>query len=112
MKHLKVKYDYMAVRHAIYEKMFRYGSADLRKSFEKENFQKEGIFVPLAIHDRNWGIKRVKESIRLCLKHVLIQIHDEIFERTNGILQGSNCSRNFCDLYFGRVEKVFSISYS
>ena len=89
MKHLKTRFDYMAVRHAIHEKKFRYGSDDLREAFEKENFNLHGIIVPLAIHEQNWGLKKVKESIRLCLKHVLIQIHDEIFERTNGILQGS-----------------------
>jgi hypothetical protein len=106
MKHLKIKYDYLAVRHTVHTKIFRYGSDDMREAIDKENLHRQGIFIPLAIHDQNWGLKKVKESLRLCLKHVLIQIHDELFERTNGILQGSICSRNLCDLYFGRIEKV------
>ena len=112
-KNLKLKYDHLAVRHANYEKCFKYGSATFRRVIENKSFGKfnkdktqiNHIFVPIVIHDMNINLKKLKESLRMCMKHVLIKIHDEIFERTNGILQGSICSRNLCDFYFGKKEK-------
>lgn len=105
--HLKVKYDHLAVRHSVYEKKFRYGTADLEPIIGErfKSSKTHSIIVPVLIHDKNVNLNKLKNSIRMCLKHVLIKIHNDIFERSDGILQGSICSRNLCDLYFGRIEK-------
>ena len=62
------------------------------------------VIVPLSIHDRNVTLRKLKDSLTKCLDHVLIKIHNDIYERMNGILQGSICSRNLCDLYLGKLE--------
>jgi hypothetical protein len=103
-KQLKAKYDYMALKHNHHDKGFLNGIMDYINILESYKFKKSDctIFVPLSIHDRNINAKKLTDSLKKCLEHVVIKIHDELYERMNGILQGSICSRNLCDLYLGK----------
>ena len=105
-KQLKVKYDHTTLRHKFHEKGFLYGISDLinllEANHDKENISKNSrsientravermdrIIVPLNIHDRNITLKKLKDSIKKCLEHVLIKIHNDIYERMTGLLQG------------------------
>ena len=46
------------------------------------------VIVPLSIHDRNVTLNKLDNSVRKCLEHVMIKIHNDVYERMNGILQG------------------------
>lgn len=48
----------------------------------------ECVIVPQLIHDRNVTVGKLQSSLRACLEHVMIKIHNDIFERMDGILQG------------------------
>ena len=90
-------------------------STDSLNNSNKENHSKnriqfnnthfDTIYIPISIHERNVTAKQLRYSLKKCLEHIVIKIHDEIFERMTGILQGSICSRNLCDLYLGRIER-------
>ncbi len=103
-KQLKLKYDYVTLKHAFHEKGFLNGIMDYIVVLERFNLRNRNdclIFVPMGIHDRNITAKKLSDSLRKSLEHIIIKIHDELYERMNGILQGSICSRNLCDLYLG-----------
>jgi hypothetical protein len=107
-KQLKVEYKYVPVRHLSHEKGFYNGIADfidLLENFYDNKRMEDLIYVPLVIHDQNITAKKLDDSLKKCLQHVLIKIHDKMFERMNGVLHGSVCSRNLCDLYLGQIER-------
>ena len=106
-KTLQSKRFHLTLKHHQHDKGFLNGISDFIKvvNESKMNRKTAQIIVPHCVHERNVSAKVLRTSLNKCLKHVIIKIHDEIYERTNGILQGSNCSRNFCDLYLGRIEK-------
>lgn len=62
------------------------------------------ILVPLSVHDRNQNSTKLLASLKLCVQKVVIKVHNDLYERMNGVLQGSICARNLCDLYLGRIE--------
>ena len=117
-----LRYDNFTLKHSYLEKGFLYGISDLIavleskavkpttasvRSTTENKFSTEKmdhVIVPLSIHDRNVTLKKLKDSLSKCLEHVMIKIHNDIYERMNGILQGSICSRNLCDLYLGKIE--------
>ena len=110
LKQLRVKYDHITVKHAFREKGFLNGIMDYIACLERCNLKNRNdciVFVPLGIHDRSVTAKKLCDSLRKCLEHVVIKIHDELYERMNGILQGSICSRNLCDLYLGKLIIYF-----
>jgi hypothetical protein len=78
--------------------------------FNLKNKNECVVFVPLAIHDRNITAKKLNDSLKRCLEHIVIKIHNELYERMDGILQGSICSRNLCDLYLGK-QLFFKLNY-
>jgi hypothetical protein len=83
------------------------------KNIKFNNSFYDSIFIPISIHDRNISSRTLKHQLKNCLEHIVIKIHEEIFERMTGILQGSICSRNLCDLYLGRIErKLFTYENS
>ncbi|CAF0825356.1 unnamed protein product [Brachionus calyciflorus] len=117
-KQLKQKYDSLLVKHNIREKAFQHGLADYINLIENDtqnkftcfklkNLNDKGgcIYVPLWVQDRNFNYKKLNDILKKCLNHVVIKIHDDLYERVNGILQGSVCSRNLCDLYLGQIER-------
>lgn len=105
-KHLKPKYDFLAVRHHVHDRAFVAGSWDFMQALIKNNmnFNKNTIYVPLSVHDRNINARKLNNSLKKCLEHIVIKIHNGLYERMNGVLQGSVCSRNLCDLYLGKIE--------
>ena len=132
-KQLKTRYDYINLRHRHHEKGiqfiiiikllgqksnliifsgFLYGISDYIHLIEETERKKHSInnrdcviYVPWYIYDRSISFKNLRDLLKKCLQHVLIKIHGDIYERMSGILQGSVCSRNLCDLYLGRIEK-------
>lgn len=121
-KQIRAKYEYLTFKHHVREKGLLNGIADFIHILENADklgqftdFKLKGsnkggyIFVPLCTYDRNITYKKLNESLRKCLNHVVIKVHNEFYERINGVLQGSICSRNFCDLYLGQIEnKLFT----
>ena len=121
-KQLKQKYDTFTFKHSLKVKAFANGLSDYidliendRQNkfscFKLKNLSAHGgcIYVPLWIQDRNTNFKKLNDLLKKSLNHVIIKIHDDLYERVNGILQGSICSRNLCDLYLGKIEtKLFS----
>ena len=95
----------------------KYASMDTANQHSKNvkfnNCFYDTVFIPTSIHDRNISSRHLKHQLKNCLEHIVIKIHEEIFERMTGILQGSICSRNLCDLYLGRIErKLFTYEKS
>ena len=116
-KQLRVKYDYCALKHAYHEKGFLNGIQDYVALLESHSEEKEVnrrrkrecvVVVPLGVHERSVTARKLSDALRRCVDHVVIKIHDELYERMNGILQGSICSRNLCDLYLG-IERNSSL---
>lgn len=121
-KQLKQKYDTFTFKHSVKVKGFINGLSDYiyllendhenkYTCFKLRNLSNKGgsIYVPLWIQDRNSNFKKLNDLVKKSLNHVVIKIHNDLYERVNGILQGSICSRNLCDLYLGKIEsKLFS----
>lgn len=105
-KQLKFKYEFLTIKHHFHAKAFQNGISDFIQVLESRNTNpKESmVFVPTVIHDRDVSLLELKNALNLCMNHVVIKIHNDLYERTNGILQGSVCSRNLCDLYIGCIE--------
>ncbi|RNA36384.1 telomerase reverse transcriptase [Brachionus plicatilis] len=116
-KQLKQKYDTFTLKHSIKQKGFANGLADYINLLENDsenkfscfklrNLRDAGgcIYVPLWVQDRNSNFKKLNDLLKKCLNHVVVKVHDDLYERVNGILQGSICSRNLCDLYLGKIE--------
>jgi hypothetical protein len=119
MKQVRCKYEYLTVKHHTHDKAFANGIADFAQAFENSSSlyrlsnTDSQIFVPLALHDRNINSRRLLDLLKMCVQHVVIKIHNDLYERMNGILQGSVCARNLCDLYLGRIEsRLFYYSNS
>lgn len=107
MRHIRSKYDFLTVKHHANEKAFRNGVGDFVQAFEQirlSQMHRSQILVPLSVHDRNINSKKLLSSLRLCVQRVVIKVHNDLYERVNGILQGSICARNLADLYLGRIE--------
>ena len=49
----------------------------------------EVIYVPANIHDRSIGCRQLRDALTKCLNHILIKVHNDIYERMNGVMQGS-----------------------
>lgn len=104
-RHLMFKYEHVTMRHRYHEKGFPNGIMDYIQMIESSvRFKNRGdclVLVPLGIHEKGVTARKLADMAKKCVEHVVIKIHNELYERMNGILQGSICSRNLCDLYFG-----------
>ena len=103
-KHLKHRYDCLTLKHHKHDKGFLHGIADLIDILEKEACAKKPdstwevcknvdsklniVVVPMSIHERNVDIGKLMRQLRMSLEHVMINIHNDLYERMNGILQG------------------------
>ena len=69
------------------------------KNLKFNNSYFDTILIPHRIHDRNFSSKMLKRDLKACLEHIVIKIHDEIYERMTGILQGINLICFFTNVF-------------
>lgn len=102
--HSKIKYDYQTIKHKTTQNGYKYGIADFirhinqesnstnnspNKNIDDQLEKADNIIVPLGIHERDVELSMLKKCLNKCLQHVMIKIHHQIYERINGIAQGT-----------------------
>jgi hypothetical protein len=97
---------YLTRRHKSHQAGFKNGIADFIDFYQYENNQTPSppptIIVPDKVQALAVDYKELNRLMHLCVNNVLIQIHNRLFIRLNGIPHSSVCSRMLCDIYLGR----------
>lgn len=105
--HLTRKLQYATLKHRLQDKAFLNGVGDFWDYMNSNKSKKDdNIYVPIGLHKKDINAYMLENDLHTCFDNVIINIHNNLFLRMNGILHGSICSRILVDLHLGSLENT------